>query len=622
MTANVSAEAFFADKKRLLDSVQYEDNPVGIITAVKLDDGQYHVLSRYEDQVWQLPHHWFPHSVSEKRKVLNFGRIVDPMHRAAAKLIMVRQLWGADSVGSRKTGLTYFATFKQLTFYLNWLSTHNINTLAKMTPLLAQQYIGYVKSLRHTQGKRKGDSLSATTQCIKLLAVEKCWLGTRDTQYAFEHPWSESSAVALSGVNTHLPSKTSVIPDAILAALAQWAEQNLKEADRLLAHRDAMVGMTFKNSSLNSHNIEKNSLLEKRGWSKGLQQLNKALLEIRDSAFLLILLTTGMRSHELLNIRRGRWYSVVKDGERYYFIGSRSDKTNEGHTHWLCPKIAIDAVQVLERLSAPFQEILAQQLREAQATLQYHEVKRIDWLSGCVALSVSSRRNNQINVLSGLSLAAALQARVESMNLHWKLTPHQFRRTFAHYVVHHKLGDLRYLRDHFKHWSLDMTALYAMNEAQDLELYDEIYSAFDTARQGIVGHWLEPDTPLSGGLAPYIRNLREKDEHVRTYASRKEMIKAISDQIFLRSTSIGWCTNDDGSCGGGQCESCEHGVIDDKKQMLWEAVYVQQIELRQLHDMGESENLTIERAITRCEKVLTDLGADISAIKERVTSYV
>lgn len=622
MTANVLTEAFFADKKRLLDTVRYDDAPTGMMTAVKLGDGKYHVLSRYEDPVWQLPHHWFPHNVPDSKKILNFERIDASMLRVAAKLIMARQLWGTETAGNHKAGSTYIEIFKQLTSYLNWLSANNINALAKITSLLAQHYVNYVKSLRHIKGKRKGLLLSPATQCTKLIAVEMCWHYTRDTPHAFEHPWPESSATALSGLKTHLPPQTSVIPDNILAPLAQWAEQCLRDSDKLLAHRDAMEGMAFKSNTSDGQLKEKNIFLEQCGWLTGLQQFNKALLELRDSALLLILLTTGMRGHELLNIRRGRWYSVIKENERYYFIGSRSDKTYEGHTHWLCPKIANDAVQVLERLSTPHQDRLEQQLREAQATQQYHEVKRLEGLSGCVALSVCASRNNQINVLSGTSLITTLQSRVESLNLDWKLTPHQFRRTFASYVVHHTLGDLRYLRDHFKHWSLDMTALYAMNEAQDLELYDEIYSAFDTARQGIIGHWLEPDTPLSGGLAPYIRNLREKGEKVRTYTSRKEMIKAISDQIFLRSTSIAWCTNDDGSCGGGQCESCEHGVIDDRKQAWWEAVYVQQIELRQLHDMGEAENLTIERAITRCEKVLTDLGADINAIKERVTQHV
>jgi integrase len=618
MNMNVSAEAIFSDKIRLLDTIHYEDNPTGIITAVKLSDGQYHVLSRYEDSVWQLPHHWFPHGVQNGQKKLNFERIGTQKLRVAAKLIMARQLWGSETFSNRKAGKSYINLFDSIVLHLHWLKTRDVSSLADITPMLAQQYVQHVKSLIHDKGKRKGTPITANVQTSRFMAVETCWRSTLGTVHSFEHPWPESSASVLSGLKYSLSPKTSIIPDVILAPLAQWAEKQLSRANELIAHRDSIAEMTFKSKHLVSQNDEKNQLLKQRGWPAGLRQLKNALFELRDSAFLLILLTTGMRIHELLNIKRGCWYSQVKDGERFYFIGSRSDKTNAGHTHWLCPKIAIDAVNILERLSSPLNALLKTRLRDAQDAHQYSEVKRLEALSGCIALSVATK-NKQINVLSGHSLTSTLQIRIEMLGLDWHLTPHQFRRTFANYVVHHKLGDLRYLRDHFKHWSLDMAALYAMNEVQDLELYDEIYSAFDTVRQGIIGHWLEPDTPLSGGLAPYIRNLREKGEHVRTYASRKEMIKAISNQIFLRSTSIAWCTNDDGGCGGGQCESCEHGVIDDKKQKWWEAVYVQQIELRQLSGMGEAENLTIERAITRCEKVLAELGADIRTIKERVT---
>ena len=125
---------------------------------------------------------------------------------------------------------------------------------------------------------------------------------------------------------------------------------------------------------------------------------------------------------------------------------------------------------------------------------------------------------------------------------------------------------------------------------------------------------------MSGGLANQIRNLRDKATPTRTYQSRANMIRHISEQIYLRSTGLAWCTNDDGSCAGGRCEECDHGVIDDKKQAFWEGVYAQQIELTQIEGLGESGQRTVDKAIMRCEKVLTDLGADIDAIKKRANA--
>ncbi|MDW2458961.1 tyrosine-type recombinase/integrase, partial [Vibrio sp. 1249-1] len=206
--------------------------------------------------------------------------------------------------------------------------------------------------------------------------------------------------------------------------------------------------------------------------------MNSTLLDLRDGCFVIILATTGIRAHELGNIRRDQWHSEVRDGERFYFLGSRSDKTYAGETSWLCPEIAIRAVKVVERLSEPLQTELEQALRAAEASGDLKEVTRLRQCSGCVGLTNGGGKINCITVLSGPTLNKRLRMFAKNLGTDWKLASHQFRRTFANYVVHHKLGDLRYLRDHFKHWSLDMTILYAMNETQDLELYDEIYAAF------------------------------------------------------------------------------------------------------------------------------------------------
>jgi len=53
----------------------------------------------------------------------------------------------------------------------------------------------------------------------------------------------------------------------------------------------------------------------------------------------------------------------------------------------------------------------------------------------------------------------------------------EFRRTFAANVAGPILGDLVYLKHHYKHWSLDMTALYALNTQQEQELFGEVLHA-------------------------------------------------------------------------------------------------------------------------------------------------
>ena len=531
-------------------------------------------------------------------------------------MVLARIIWGEDSLSNSSIR----GAFNNSVSWLNWLHEQGISSQAQVTPLVASLYVQYVHRL--TSPNKPGKALASITKHQRLSAVERCWQLLRDTPSAFDHPWPESSAMLLSGHSGRLRrAKTDIIPDDVLRTLFQHAESLLSRADELLKHRDELSQHEARSKNNNNQWEGQTKLLKARGWDLGLGALNETLRDLRDGCFVIILATTGIRAHELGNICRDQWYSEVRNGERFYFLASRSDKTHAGKTSWLCPEIAIQAVKVLERLSEPLQAELEQALKEARAAENYSEVTRLQRCSGCIGLTKLTFQRNSIALLGNNGRYKTIRKFAKNLGIDWKLASHQFRRTFANYVVHHKLGDLRYLRDHFKHWSLEMTTLYAMNEAQDLELYDEIYAAFDGKRQAIVGHWLEPDTPLSGGMADHIRAMRSRSEEVRTYKDRREMVEAISELVYLRSTGIAWCTNDTGvDCAGGQCEDCEHGCIDDSHKSFWEGLYLQQIELRQIDDLNDSGSKTVERTIERCKKVLTGLGVDINRLAEQMAN--
>jgi hypothetical protein len=52
----------------------------------------------------------------------------------------------------------------------------------------------------------------------------------------------------------------------------------------------------------------------------------------------------------------------------------------------------------------------------------------------------------------------------------------------------HILGDLIYLKHHYKHWSLDTTALYALNAQQEQELFDEVLHAVREKKIRVIEH--------------------------------------------------------------------------------------------------------------------------------------
>jgi len=608
----VSKAKVLADRDRLRKALPSGEGLHGIVTTDRAD-GVLYVLSRYEDIVWWLPKAGSVANSTDCKRKLDFARVKGAQLRAEAKIVMARLIWGENELAVASLS----GAFQKLVQWLNWVRDQGFGSLAQITPLVADRYVQHVNRL--TSPVKPGKPLSPGAKAAQFFAVETCWRHLIDTPSGFDHPWPESTSIALAKFKRSHRPKTDIIPDDVLRVVFQHAESLLSRADELLAHRDA-VGEYQPKAKDGSYKVkEKSRFLKTRGWNLGLGTLNTTLRQLRDGCFVIILATTGVRAHELGNIRRDQWYSEVRDGQRFYFLGSRSNKTHEGETSWLCPEIAIHAVKVLERLSEPLQRELEKVLEVARAAGDHQEVTRLHESSGHVGLTKLPSKNNAIVVITDRQLNQRLKAFVKNLKMDWKLASHQFRRTFANYVVHHKLGDLRYLRDHFKHWSLDMTALYGMNEAQDLELYDEIYAAFDEKRQAVIGHWLEPDTPLSGGMAGHVRQMRSRSEKVRTYKDRREMVQAISELVYLRSTGIAWCTNDTGvDCAGGQCEDCEHGCIDDHHKPFWEGLYQQQIELRQIDDLSDAGSKTVERTIERCEQVLTDLGVNLSKLKEQL----
>src|SRR5690554_1501480 len=610
----INGAEVLVDRERLFKALPSGEGLHGIITTDRAD-GVLYVLSRYEDPEWWLPKSKSTGNQQDSGRKLDFTRIKGTQLQAEAKIVLARLIWGEHSLSNSSIK----SAFHHLVSWLSWLREHGIYSQEQVTPLVAVRYVRYIHGL--TSSHKPGKPLASITKWNKLSAVERCWQFLRDTPCGFDHPWPESSAYALSGHDGRSrQAKTDIIPDEVLRTLFQHAESLLRRADELLQHRDTLAAFQYRSKNRTDLNKEKARYLKTRGWDQGLRALNTTLRDLRDGCFIIILATTGIRAHELGNIRRDEWYSEDREGERIYFLGSRSDKTHEGKTSWLCPEITVQAVKVLERLSLPLQRELNQAMEAAKVAGDYEEITRLRSISGTVGLTKGWSQSNRINLLGYWGLNKCLKDFAKKLRLDWNLASHQFRRTFANYVVHHKLGDLRYLRDHFKHWSLDMTTLYAMNETQDLELYDEIYAAFDGKRHAIVGHWLEPDTPLSGGMAGHIRQMRSRSEKVRTYKDRKEMIEAISELVYLRSTGIAWCTNDTGvDCADGQCEGCEHGCIDDTHKPFWEGLYLQQIELRQIDDLDDSSSKTVERTMERCEKVLTDLGVDINRLKEQLT---
>jgi integrase len=588
----------------------------GIATFIKLSNGKYHVLSRYEDDKWYFRADEGTSATVASKLHLDFTGIHDANARAMAKWIIWNQKLKGNSVSSLFNSLLHLISF------FSWLSKSDTLAAQGFNAFSAKQYVLHVNAMK-TKRKGQWKSLAPTTKAKKFIALENIYQYCHPFEYVEEHPWPESSAYEQAGhvgaaySESINKAKTPIIPDNTLKALCSFTKGFLDRADELLDLNVKLNAFEATAKDASSQCAQKRTYLQSLSTEfDKLAELSEALLLLRDSCLFWILLTTGMRIHEVLGIKRGAYRKETKDDETYYYIETVSKKTYTGLAEWIAPKIAIDAIKILERYSSDLQARVEIDLAAARARNDHKEVNRLENITNKICLS-HSKKGSSVTVLSGKAVTVIrLPNLCTKIGSDWNLSSHQFRRTFANYVVHSQLGDIRALKDHFKHWSIQMTALYAYNDKLDQELFEELLREQYWVEEQIKFDWFGLDAPLAGGaIAERIMKVRGDDEHIKTFKTREDMVRAYSGNIPIRATGIAWCTNDDDGCMGGKCDECDHGIIDKNNQKHWEGMLIQQFNLSQMDDIGEAGQAAVANGMARCESVLTSLGVDVDKMK-------
>lgn len=273
------------------------------------------------------------------------------------------------------------------------------------------------------------------------------------------------------------------------------------------------------------------------------------------------------------------------------------------------------ALHVMDRWAQPYQAMIqAEIIQRRSASPQDPEIAEAQRHVKAVFVGLRSQ-TGQVRTLSysgwRLSLSAFAKKRCA---LNWDLASHQFRRTFANYAARSQFGDLRYLKEHFKHWSMDMTLGYALNESQELALYLEIQDELDIIKAGLVGTWLKHDEPLAGGYGANIMAWRGSAA-VTIFKSHRHMVRSLAESTPIRSNGHAWCTADDNLCVGNdlertRCSNCENAVIGRQHAHLYLGLYDHLKEVAQCDDIGIGGMHLVQRDLKRCRSVLASIGLD------------
>ncbi|MBE0464865.1 site-specific integrase [Halomonas colorata] len=158
-----------------------------------------------------------------------------------------------------------------------------------------------------------------------------------------------------------------------------------------------------------------------------------------------------------------------------------------------------------------------------------------------------------------------------------KLSPHDFRRTFAVFLVRNKLGNMMTLKHQYKHLNVIMTKWYANNyelvKALDLSVDSELKGLVNEANIGVTVDSLFEiynSETLSGGKGERIAEERSKGDYAGSiYISRDEIDRQVRNgAVNVVEHPTGYCFKPDCSriCSSDRSsKTCQYEAITPDK---------------------------------------------------------
>lgn len=616
--------ASYAVEQTLEGALQQSDDGLlsisarnNLIISTTLVDGMGVVTSRYGQPVWYL--NGIPSNKSAALRRIDF-RTMPTALQEKVKEIIYRYMRRGRAGLPRPKGGSVKNLFDRSKRFFEYLDALGIDCLSKVTPIVIANYVADVRSHRTWRGK----PFTPGSLFQVFVSVEAVYELSQFTSSAMpQHPWPETSASAMCGFigkgsRHRVGGTTPLIPDDIFCKIFERAYNLVEEGGKLLDLRDVRDEVGDERSlGAVSHWKAKRTRLRAAGWDDGQKELIKKLHDLRTACYIVIASTSGCRNHELANLTSGAHHrTIADDGELYHWMRSKSEKTNAGIIDWMIPDIAVRALRLMERWAAPYQAAINNEITKRKRENPFDpEITEAANHKHSLFLG-HFKKTKIVRTLSLNSWATALKIFAKESGVDWNLTSHQFRRKFANYAAHSKFGDLRYLRDHFAHWSMDMTIGYAMDENWgahlDLELYAEIENEYEETKARVVEVWLEEDN-LGGGYGRAFKRWQRNPENLIIFKSQEAMIASISESTSIRSNGHAWCTADNDGCVGNsleitRCNDCHHSVISQEFSPIYESLQSNLAELMDLSDIGEGGRARIARDLKRCNDVLSQLG--------------
>lgn len=574
------------------------------------------VLSRLGDNHWDLSHDSLYASLTKGAMSINFSIslpdgsfLTDPQHdsikHATQCALAIALLTPSESLGRRRKARTVYNTiWHSFRMLLKWMNQNGLSEFSLLSPAQCSAYLEYLRSLPRL--KDADGSPVRHRVALASIAIDLLWKYRNELPDAIRsRPWPSSVMSPQWRKIKYVSAATPVIPDFVCKQLLQEALQTVESRSKRILRASADLERASSTSLPKSTRERATTKLMRAHGYLNVHQVNADRLRLMNACIVTIMFFSGIRVSELLGLKISCLQTKKANGTKYYWLeGHVFKRRDRPHpARWQVPQPVATAVHVVKALTKAFR--ITPKMSDSQDLSKLLFIWRSKRALGTKAITAPWVTQSILNYATQCELR-------DSDGCFWRLSPTQFRRTFAHFMARHSLGDLTYLSKHFQHMSLEQTAYYGEGGMHDASTNDSFLEARRELQEALVGEWLKPETRLAGGAGAAVMTWRSRQD-VRTYQDMASLSAALSDGVRIRGTGHSYCLASGDDCGGYglydaiRCSSCRSSVIGESHRATWETLKAQQIEVLRIDGLGAGTKRRCQEQLEACQQVLAEL---------------
>lgn len=485
-----------------------------------------------------------------------------------------RRRWSPPTL--QGTGLTLQAVIR-------WMAMDGIATFREVTPCTVEHLIGW---LRARPGKKGRAGLSPAMIRIYLTILQSMFLQRDRLEDAPPvDPLRGETPIQAAGLSTTTSGSIPYIPDAVavdlLSKALTWVEVHSKGILAAVELRrstvvKALAGGASRDAAGQAgvRALRRAALAGPDGRSFARDRaLQVCVTHFSTACFVVVAGFVGMRISEILSMRAGaiEHHPVGETGVDQAYLAARLFKgSNEplGTPElWAAPEPVERAIACLERLAAV---LGGDTSGGGYLFVPIYELPTCD------------------GPVTGDAITIRLRAfaRDVGVPLHagevWRLSPHQFRKTFARFVARGDRSNLLALAKHYKHVSVAMTSRGYVGT--DFELR-QLVDGESRAETAVALNRLLSSDRLGGRMGERIVARNHAFRGRAGDQVRRDYIRFLLEETGLRvhGCDYGWCVYqaetalcrgemapNEAHRGPAVCAKCFNFTVDDQHVPYWQ----------------------------------------------------